>query len=67
VDPVAVDRAGAGIRQVTVPDLVGVFGELDPLDLLLALVVEQAELDLGGVGREQGEVDARPSQVAPRG
>ncbi len=42
------------------PDLVGVFRQLDPLQLRLAFVVEEAELDLGGVGGEQGEVDAEP-------
>ena len=43
-----------------VEDLVGIFGQLDPFELGLALVVEQAQLDLGGVGREECEVDARP-------
>ena len=49
------------------PDLVGVLRQRDALDLASALAVEQAQLDPGGVGREQGEVDAAPSQVAPKG
>ncbi len=60
VDAEAVDRAGAGVGQVAVPDLVRVFGQFDPLDLALALVVEQAQFDLGGVGREHGEVHPQP-------
>src|SRR5579885_2572073 len=61
---VAVDRAGARVRQVAVPHFVGVLGHLDALELLPALVVEQAQLHLGRVGGEEGEVDAQP---VPRG
>ena len=61
---VAVDRAGARVRQVAVPDFVGVLGQADAFDLALAAGVEQAELDLGRVGGEQGEVDPQP---VPRG
>ena len=60
VHAVAVDRAGPRVGQIAVPDLVGVFGQLDALELALAVVVEQAELDLGRVGREQREIDAEP-------
>ena len=60
VHPVAVDRAGPRVRQIAVPDLVGVFRQLDALEFALASLIEQAELHLGGVGREQGEVDAEP-------
>jgi len=41
-----------------VPDLVGIFGQFDALDLPLALGIEQAQLDLAGVRREQGEIGA---------
>ena len=58
VDAVAVELAGPRVRQVAVPDLVGVLGQHDPLELALAAGIEQAELDLLGVGAEQGEVDA---------
>ena len=60
VHAIAVDRARPRIGQVTVPDLVGILRQGDALDLAPAALVEQAELDLGGVGREQGEVDAQP-------
>ncbi len=57
---VGVDRAGTSGRQIAVPDFVCIFRQLDPLELGLTLLVEQAELDLGGVGREEREVDAEP-------
>ena len=60
VHPVAVDGAGARVWQVAVPDLVGVLGQLDAVELRAARGVEQAQLDLGRVGREQGEVDPEP-------
>ena len=66
VHAVAVDCTGAGIRQVAVEDLVRVFGQLDAFDLGLALVVEQAELDLVGVGGEQREVYPRPVPGGPK-
>src|SRR3954468_19791546 len=60
VDAVAIDGAGTGRGQIAVPDFVGVFWEFDPLQFGLAVVVEQAELDLGGMGRKQREIDAEP-------
>jgi hypothetical protein len=44
-----------------VPDLVGDFPKFDALDLALAAVVEQAQLDFGRVGGEQREIDPEPS------
>ncbi len=58
VDPVAVERAGARFRQIAVPDLVRVFRQRHPVDLAGAGLVEQAQLDPGRIGREQGEIDA---------
>ena len=60
MDAIAVDGSRPRIRQVAVPDLVGVFGQGYPLDLTIAPGVEQAELDLGRVRGKQGEVDAEP-------
>lgn len=60
MDAVAVDGAGAGGGQIAVPDFVGIFGKLDALELGFTGVVEQAELNLGGVGRKEREVDAEP-------
>ena len=54
--PIAVDGAGPGVGDKAVPDLVGVFGQLDALDFLLALIVEKAQLDLGRSGGEKGEI-----------
>src|SRR4030095_4658423 len=58
---IAVAQPRAGLREVAVPDLVVAFLEPDARELAIAVgVVEQAELDAGGVLREQGEVDSRP-------
>ncbi len=60
VHAVAVDGAGPGLGQEAVPDLVGVFRQVDAADLGLARIVEQAQLHLGGIGGEQREVDPQP-------
>ncbi len=60
VNPIPVDRARAHIGQITMPDLIGVFRQLDPLQFLLAVFVEKADFHLGGVGRKYGEVCALP-------
>ena len=57
VHAIAVQRRRTDAGHVAVPDLVGVLGQLDPLQLAVARRVEQADLDLGGVGGEQAEVD----------
>jgi len=57
VDPVAVHQAGAGVGQETVPDLIGEARQRDPLELALASLIEQAQLDGLGVGGKQCEVD----------
>ncbi len=63
VHSVAIKGARACIGQITVPDLVGEFGQLDALDLFLAFSVEQAEFDLGGMGGEDCKVYARTVPV----
>ena len=55
---IAVQSARPQTRYVAVPDLIGVFGQNQPLDLALARRVEQAEFDLFGMGGEKREVDA---------
>ncbi len=57
---VAIDLARPRIGQITVPDLIGVFRQLDALDLAATATLEQAQLDLGGVCRKQREIDAEP-------
>ena len=56
----AVELPGAEVGEVAVPDLVGELGQRDALGLALAVGVEEAELDLGRVGREDRDVDAGP-------
>ncbi len=58
VDAIAVEQARKDVRQIAVPDLVGVFGEVDPLDLATAVRIEQTELDPLGIGGEEREIDA---------
>ena len=60
VDAKAVELAGLQIGKVAVPDLVGPLGQRDPLGFLdRARRIEQAQLDLRRMFREEGEVDAR--------
>ena len=54
---IAVDQAGPCLRQVAVPDVVGLLAQLDAL-ALVAAPVEQAQLHALGLRREQREVDA---------
>ena len=58
VDAEAIDRARPRIRQIAVPDFVGVFRQHDTFGLALARGVEQAEFDFGALRREQREIDA---------
>jgi hypothetical protein len=67
VHPIAVAGAGTRIRQEAVPDLIGIFRQLHPADFLLAPLVEEAQLDLGGVGGEQGKVHAEPGPHGAEG
>src|ERR1700751_1035293 len=64
VHAVAVKQVRTGIRQINVPDLVGVFRKRDPRLLMTAGSIEQAQLDVLGVSRKNREVDAL---AVPRG
>ena len=56
------------VRKVTVPDLIGLLGQLNALGFHLGVRrIEQAQLDTAGVLGKQGYVDAPPSQLAPSG
>src|SRR5438477_12282415 len=57
MDAEAVEGARPDLGHITVPDLVAVLRQLDAGGLLLARLVEQAHLDLSGVGGEDGEID----------
>src|SRR3954454_3351945 len=60
---VAVNCSRRDFGQVSVPDLVRIFGEFDPLYFSL-LRIEQAHLNLRGVGGEQRKISPLP---IPRG
>lgn len=64
VGTVAVDQARFHAGQVAVPDFIGALRQWQARQLLAAGGVEQAEIDAGGVGREDGEIDA---QAVPLG
>src|SRR5262249_52937379 len=64
VHPETVDGSGVGVRHITMPDLVGVFGQLDALELGVAVVVEQTHLN---PGRMRGADGVIPSETIPCG
>ena len=64
VGAIAVDRAGFGIWQIAVPDLVGVFGHGETGDFAPAGRIEQAQIDPLGMGGEDGEIG---SEAVPCG
>jgi hypothetical protein len=49
-----------------VEDLIGVFGQLDPRDLLVARAVEEADLHTPGVGGEEREIGALAIPACPK-
>jgi len=67
VHAVAVYRAGPGVGQVAVPDLVGVLGHLEAVDLLPALDIEQQSSTLVALAEKRAKLTPSPSQVAPNG
>src|SRR5262245_62220407 len=58
IDSVPVKQIGSSVRQIGVPDFVGVFGKDDAGLLMPAGAVEEAELDFFGVRRKDRKVDA---------
>src|SRR4029077_9072377 len=57
MDAEAVDGPRTDVAHIAVPDLVAVFRQLDARGRSLAAGIEQTALHLGGVRREQREVD----------
>jgi hypothetical protein len=53
VHAVAVEGAGADLGDVAVEDFISIFGQFDAG---LSVAVEQADLDLGGIGGKQCEI-----------
>ncbi len=58
MDAVAVELPGRDVVEIAVPDVLGALRQLDALQLAAPLGVEQAELDLFRIRREQGKVSA---------
>ncbi len=56
VHAIAVELARRHVGEVSVPDILGPFGQRHAVDLAAALTVEKAKLDLLRVRREQCEV-----------
>src|SRR5947209_1823970 len=55
---IAVELPGRDVVEVTVPDVLGALGKLDAFEFAAALAVEQAQLDLLRICREQRKVRA---------
>jgi hypothetical protein len=69
VDAIAVILAGSDVGDIAVPDLVGIFRQLDAQQLALAVAVEEADLDLRRIGGEEREIDplAVPARAEGKG
>jgi len=61
MDPIPIQKAGPGLGQVGVPNLVSLAGEMDAFDFLTPLSVEYAEFYLGGMFGKYGKID--PSAI----
>ena len=64
---ISIDRSGPHTRKIAVPDFVGVFRKLEPLEFALAVGVEKAKLHLVACAENRAKFTPRPSQVAPSG
>src|SRR5262249_2704857 len=58
VHPITVELARADVIEVTVPDVLAAFRQGNTLALPPSMTIEQAELDLRGIGREQRKIRA---------
>src|SRR5687768_8384032 len=58
VDAIAIELPGHGLVAIHVPDVFGALRQGNALQLAPALAVEQAQLDLFGISREQREIHA---------
>src|SRR6185312_9236596 len=56
VHAIAVELSRRHVVEIAVPDVLATFGQLDALEFAATLAVEQAQLDLGGVGGKQGKI-----------
>src|SRR5438128_1600630 len=67
VHAVAVELAGRYVGQVAVPDVVAAIRQREALELAPPLGIEQAQIDLLGIGREQGKVGSPPIPCCTQG
>ena len=68
VHAIAIDRARPRVRQVAVPDLVGVFGQLDRARArVLPSLSNRHSSTLVAWAENRAKLTPRPSQVAPSG
>src|SRR5258708_18500134 len=58
VDAVGVEQVRSRIRQIAVPDAIGVFREADARYLVMPGRIEETQLDPLGILGEQREIDA---------
>src|SRR5260221_12317520 len=58
VNAIAVKLARRNVVEIAVPDVLAALRQFDAFELAAALAVEQAQLDLFGVGRKQRKVGA---------
>ena len=56
VDPVAVNQSGSGAGQIKMPDIMIVFKNFEPLDLLRSTLVKQTKLHLFGMSGKQCKI-----------
>jgi hypothetical protein len=67
MDAVSVNGGRSNGRQITVPDLIGVFGKRDSLEFTFTSLIEQAQLDLVALAEKGAKFVPLPSHVAPQG
>src|SRR5688572_4689846 len=70
IDTIAIKLPGPRFRQIAMPDAIGLLGQLDSLQFAPAARVEQTQLNLARVLREQREVHSlaipgRPQWIGP--
>src|SRR5258708_19622200 len=65
MDAVSINSGRSNIRQINVPNLVGVFREYDSLEFTFAPLVEQTQLHFSPLIPQKGQVPTPPSPACP--
>ena len=58
VNAVTIDGAGTDVREIAMPDLVGVLGKLDTIELAATGLVKDSNFDFCGVGGKKRKIGA---------